>query len=412
MTCEIQTPSIPFHRIFYLGAHLRQVLINMGHLSSAYLQCQSCGERFPISIPVWRCHCCGLLDVKGTTIFPRDRLKQRPMNLWRYREALALPEGEPHISLGEVMTPLLKARFRDWDVSLKLEYMLPTGSYKDRGIAVCMNHLSRLSVRRITEDSSGNAGASTAAYAAAAGIRADVYVPDGTSPSKVNQIRIYGAQCQQIPGTRLESAQEAQRPREGTRYIGHSWNPLFACGIKSVAYEIAEQSDWKCPDWIVTPVGGGSLVMGLIDGFNELLAAGYVQRLPRILAVQSVACAPIYQAWCSNESKIRGVTPTQTCAEGIALPDPPRGTQVLQALLRHNAAVLAVDDEELLSCWRDMARIGIAMEPTSAVAVAGAWLARGSRCLIDSKDAVVILVTGHGLKTKPILMSHCQNTAS
>jgi threonine synthase len=307
--------------------------------------------------------------------------------------------------LGEVMTPLLKSRFRGWDVSFKLEYVLPTGSYKDRGIAVCMNHLSGSGVHTVAEDSSGNAGASTAAYAAAAGMGADVYVPDGTSPAKVGQIRVYGAQCHRIPGTRTESSREAQRARDGVHYIGHSWNPWFACGIKSVAYEIAEQSDWCPPDWIVTPAGGGSLVLGLIDGFEDLLAAGYVQRLPKILAVQSAACAPIYQAWVRNDSEVNGVKPHQTYAEGVALPNPTRGTQVLQAMRRYNGTMLAVEDAELLSCWRDLAQTGIFVEPTSAVAVAGAWVAREDRGLIRPEERVVILITGHGLKTTPTLMN-------
>ena len=339
-------------------------------------------------------------------MFPKEQLAQRPMNFWRYREALALLEIAPPTSLGEVMTPLLNVRFRNWNVCLKLEYVLPTGSYKDRGIAVCLNHLSGLGVRTVSEDSSGNAGASTAAYASAAGIHANIYVPENTSPAKIGQIGIYGAQCHLVPGTRTESAREARREREGVHYIGHSWNPFFACGIRSVAYEIAEQSDWCPPDWIVTPAGGGSLVMGLVDGFTELLAAGYIDKLPRILAVQSAACAPIYQAWWRNDAAVTGVEPQQTYAEGVALPNPPRGTQVLQAIRRINGVMLAVNDAELLSCWRDMARSGLFMEPTSAIAVAGAWQATGSRGLIDPEQRVVILITGHGLKTKPTLMDH------
>lgn len=376
----------------------------MSKLPSPYLGCQSCGKKFPLDAPAWRCSCGGVIDVKGTAIFPKEELAQRPMNFWRYRESLALPDNAPHVSLGEMMTPLLNTRFRDWDITCKLEYLLPTGSYKDRGIAVCLNHLADWGIQAIAEDSSGNAGASTAAYAAAAGIHADIYVPDYTSPAKVNQISIYGAQCHLIPGTRTNCAQEAQKSREGVYYIGHSWNPLFACGIKSVAYEIAEQSDWNPPDWIVTPAGGGSLVMGLIDGFTELLAAGYIQRLPKLLVVQSAACAPIYQAWSQNEPEVTGVELKQTYAEGVALPNPARGNQVLQTIRRYNGTILAVNDTDVLSCWRDMAQKGIFMEPTSAVAVAGAWKAKAEHGLIDAGESIIILVTGHGLKTKSNLL--------
>ncbi len=376
----------------------------MSALSAPFLRCWSCNESYPLDTAIWKCRCGGVLDVAGAAIFPKDQLAHRPMSFWRYREGLALPDSSPGVSLGEVMTPLLDARFRGWDVSLKLEYVLPTGSYKDRGVAVCLDVLARSGVSSVAEDSSGNAGASTAAYAAVAGIRADIYIPEGASPAKVNQIRIYGARCHLVPGTRTESAREAQAVRDGCRYIGHSWSPLFACGIKSLAYEIAEQRNWCAPDWIVTPAGGGSLVMGLIDGFADLLAAGYISRLPRILAVQSAACAPIHQAWHRGDAEIAGVPVAQTVAEGVALPHPPRGNQVLHALRRSNGTMLAVDDDELLSSWQDMARTGIFMEPTSAVAVAGAWLARSEMNMIEPDASVIIVVTGHGLKTKPTLL--------
>ncbi|OQM76826.1 hypothetical protein BFN67_12620 [Pseudaminobacter manganicus] len=369
------------------------------------LKCHSCGSEFPQYSPIWRCPCGGVLDVRGASIFPRDQLARRPMNFWRYRESLALPEDEPRISLGETITSLLRVRFRDWDVSMKLDHTLPTGSYKDRGVAVCLNHLYKMGFQIVSEDSSGNAGASTAAYAAAAGMHANIFVPETTSPAKINQIKIYGAECHLVSGTRTEAAKEAQIERQATQYIGHSWNPFFACGIKSIAYEIAEQCDWCPPDWIVTPVGGGSLVMGLIDGFGDLLDAGYIQNIPKIVAVQSAACAPIYQAWSRHEPKVTSVELQQTYAEGVALPNPPRGTQVLEAIRRTDNVMLSVDDADLISCWRDMARIGIFMEPTSALTVAGAYLARTGREIIAEKDKTVIIVTGHGLKTKSTLVN-------
>jgi threonine synthase len=337
-------------------------------------------------------------------MFPREELTSRPQSFWRYREALGLPDDMPLISLGEVMTPLTKICFRGWNIEIKLESLLPTGSYKDRGVAVCLSQLLALGIRHVAEDSSGNAGASTAAYAAAAGIRADIYVPASASPVKIDQARIYGARCQLVEGTRTESAAEAQRPRASVCYVGHSWHPLFACGIKSLAYEIAEQGGWSLPDWVVVPAGGGSLVLGLIDGFNELLAARYIERLPRILVVQSAACAPIYHAWIRGDGKISVVEVGPTVAEGVALPKPARGDQLLRAIYDYRATMVAVDDEQILSCWRDMARSGIFIEPTSAVAVAGGWLAR-ERGLLDPGANVSIVITGHGLKTSAKLLA-------
>jgi threonine synthase len=337
-------------------------------------------------------------------MFPREQLKRRPKNFWRYSEALGLPDDMSLISLGEVMTPIIKICFRGWNIEVKLESLLPTGSYKDRGVAVCINQLSALGVSHIVEDSSGNAGAATAAYAAAARIRADIYVPTRASPAKVNQIRIYGGQCQLVEGTRTESAAEAQRRRADACYVGHSWHPFFACGIKSLAYEMAEQRDWCLPDWVVVPAGGGSLVLGLIDGFNELLAAKYIKRAPKILVVQSAACAPIFQAWVRGDGQISDVEARPTLAEGIALLKPARGDQVLRAIYDYQAMMIAVEEEQMLSCWKEMASIGIFIEPTSAAAVAGGWLAR-ERGLFGTEESVLIVITGHGLKTPAKLLA-------
>jgi threonine synthase len=296
------------------------------------------------------------------------------------------------------------------DVQFKLEYLLPSGSYKDRGVAVCINQLLSYGITAVSEDSSGNAGASTAAYAAAASMRADIFVPEMTSPAKINQVRVYGAHCQLVPDDRTASAAEAQKPRAGSLYIGHSWSPFFACGIKSVAYEIAEQSNWTPPDWIVTPAGGGSLVMGLIDGFKDLHSARYIDKLPHLLVVQPESCAPIYKAWAGGQSKVQAIEPQRTMAEGAALPDPCRGTQVLGAIRAYGASVMAVNETELSSCWRDLAKTGIYVEPTSALAVAGAWMAKERDGLINEGDSTVILLTGHGLKTNPVYLQQEHNT--
>lgn len=374
-------------------------------ISQAFLQCNSCRKKYELGAPIWRCSCGGLLDVNGTRIFPKESLADRPQNFWRYREALALSANAPEVSLGEVTTPVVSVDFRGWKINCKLEYLLPTGSYKDRGIAVCMNQLNKDGVQAVAEDSSGNAGASVSAYAAAAGIHADIFVPETTSSAKVEQIGIYGAQCHLVPGTRTDCAREAQNPRVNSYYVGHSWNPLFACGIKSVAYEIAEQTGWDPPDWIVAPVGGGSLVLGMVRGFAEILEAGYITKIPKLLAVQAEACAPIYEAWKQKKKEVESIKPYTTCAEGVALPAPARGVQVLKALYNCGGNISAVNEESILSAWRDMAKKGIFMEPTSAVAVAGAWKAREAR-IIRKNESVLILITGHGLKTKPLLMNN------
>ena len=331
-------------------------------------------------------------------MFPRVELDQRPPNFWRYREALGLTAESPLVSLGEVMTPLLPIKFRTRHLTLKMEQFLPTGSYKDRGLAVCMTHMRAQGVKVVREDSSGNAGASTAAYSAMAAIQAEIYVPSHASTSKINQIRMYGARCHLVPGARANSTTEGQTAGEG-RYVGHSWNPFFACGVKSVAFEIAEQTNWEPPDWVVTPVGGGGLVMGMLDGFDELLKAGYIRVAPRILGVQSAACAPIYEAWSRGEITVSKVTAEDTLAEGIALTEPCRGAQILDGLRKHNGIMNKVEEKDILRTWKEMASHGLFVEPTSAVGVCGAWQALQAGT-IKEHESVVVIVTGHGLKTK------------
>lgn len=147
-------------------------------------------------------------------------------------------------------------------------------------------------------------------------------------------------------------------------------------------------------------------MLGLIDGFAELLSGGYISKLPHILVVQSAACAPIYAAWFKGDEHVLGIDVTQqqkTYAEGVALPNPARGNQVLQAIRHCDGKMIAVDDSELLASWRDMARKGISMEPTSAVGVAGAWMAK-EKNWIRQEESILILVTGHGRKTSPTLL--------
>ena len=368
-----------------------------------HLECYVCSAHYALDDDRWKCSCGGALDVRGTPMFTQASLANRPPNFWRYREALGLPTDMAAVSLGEVMTPLLPITFREYKFTLKLEQYLPSGSYKDRGVAVCVTQMAAQEVNAVHEDSSGNAGASTAAYAARGGMRAEIYVPASASTSKINQIRMYGAKCRLVPGPRQQSTIEAQKPNEKSRYIGHSWSPFFACGVKSVAYEIAEQTNWDPPDWVVTPAGGGGLVLGMVDGFGDLLEAGYIKKIPKILAVQSALCAPIYDAWSNGATSVTRVSPQPTVAEGLALSDPSRGDQVLEAIRRNNGRMAKVTEQELMSVWSEMAGLGVFVEPTSAVAGAAAWQAKRDGT-IGEDESVLVIITGHGLKAKDTIV--------
>src|SRR5205085_8025244 len=190
--------------------------------------------------------------------------------------------------LGEGWTPLENARIGGREFLLKLDYLAPTGSYKDRGSAVMVSQLQRWGVRHVVEDSSGNAGASVAAYAAKAGMTCDIFIPATTSAGKAAQIAMYGATLRRISGSREQTTEAAlaAATNGAAFYASHNWSPHFVAGMKTVAYEVAEQLQWQAPDWIVLPVGGGSLLVGVYLGFRDLVDAGIVPRMPKLLAVQ------------------------------------------------------------------------------------------------------------------------------
>lgn len=251
------------------------------------LVCSNCAASFPADEPRWRCDCGAYLLFETTEMFRRESLPERPPPIWRYREALGLQHRSAAISLGEGMTPLLDRRLGRHEVLLKVDYLCPTGSYKDRGSSVMISKLKEWGISQIIEDSSGNAGASIAAYAAVAGIRSDIYIPAGTSAGKAAQIAMYGAHLVKVPGTREDTARAAWEAASRCFYASHNWSPYFLAGMKTAAYEIAEQMLWQVPEWVVAPAGGGSLVAGLYLGFADLLRAGMTDHIPRLVAVQS-----------------------------------------------------------------------------------------------------------------------------
>ncbi len=259
-----------------------------------------------------------------------------------------------------------------------------------------INVLRELGVKRVVEDSSGNAGASLAAYAARAGIEAEVYVPAYTSPNKLAQIAVYGARLVKVEGPRERAAQAAQKAAaQGAYYASHYYNPFTLEGLKTIAYEIWEQLDWRAPDNLVLPVGQGTLLLGAHHGFKHLLAADLIEKPPRLFAVQAEPCAPLYEAYQRGLDDAFPVEKNETVAGGISIAQPVRGRQILAAVRQTGGAVLAVDDEETLRSRDELARRGLYVEPTSAVAIAALLRLRG---LIGPEETTVVPLTGSGLK--------------
>lgn len=341
----------------------------------------------------WRCEACGgPLDFESLPPFDVDAIDAGEFSLWRYGAMLPV---EPQISLGEGLTPLIAASVDDFAFRAKLDYLNPTGSYKDRGTVTLINHLLAHKVRKVVEDSSGNAGASVAAYSSAAGLHARIYVPDTGSAAKQALIEAFGGALMRIPGPQHEKTLACQRAAETTPYASHAWSPYFVLGQMTAAWEIWEQMGGRAPDAIVTPVGHGGLFLGIARGFRALLEADLIEALPRMIAVQAAACDPIVRAVESDSATPADVSPGATIADGIIVEIPVRGREVLDVIRQTNGTALRVEDAAIQDAQARLARRGLIVEPTSATTIA----ARDAlRAQLGADADVVIVFTGNGLK--------------
>lgn len=359
--------------------------------------CSACPARYPADATIWRCACGSHIEwMPGHRVrWTRADIDRADASLWRYEAALPLPRSRRRAFLGEGWTPLIPAR--EPGLLLKLDFLCPTGSFKDRGSTILMNHLAALGIRAVLEDSSGNAGASIAAYGAAAGIACEVYVPASASGAKLAQIAAYGARVVPVTGSRRDVTDAALRRADELFYASHNWHPLFLEGTKTLGFELWEQLGFTAPDAVVTPVGAGSTLLGCWRAFNELAEIEPGTRLPRLYAAQAAACAPLVAALATGEETPSGVEPGPTRAEGIKIGRPLRGRELLAALRRSGGGARAVSEEEIAVAQDRLGRQGIFVEPTGAVAYAAALALRGDGTLRPGERVAVIL-TGSGLK--------------
>jgi len=324
-------------------------------------------------------------------------IKQDRHSMWRYDAAFPLKSEDLSVTFHEGMTPLAPYCDPEIDLRIKMDYLMPTGSFKDRGTVMIVNQLIRNHAETVTEDSSGNAGASVALYCAAAQIPCEIYVPATTSPGKILQIQASGATLYRIEGTREDVALAAQRNTEG--YAGHNWHPFYLQGMKSIGYELWEQNGFRAPENIVAVTGNGGQVLGMYLAFEELLAGGEIDRIPRIFAVQADNCNPIYRAFSGMEP-LKAVRPT--LAEGIALQHPCKIDMVTGRLKQHGGGMVSVSEEEIKTAILDLTRHGFYMEPTSAAAYAGLTRLYADGTLKPS-DEVVMMASGSGMKAGHVI---------
>lgn len=357
----------------------------------------SSGERYPVTTPMWRAPSGGYLNLTPGPGLRRSEIDTRIRSVWRYAKAIRLP-SENRVSLGEGWTPTVPIRWDGVDIEAKLEFMMPTGSFKDRGMTVMVSYLKQCGLKRVLEDSSGNAGASLAAYAAAAGIEARILVPETASYPKIVQIAAVGADAVTIPGSRQDVADAALAMSSGIFYASHNRQAFFAEGTKTLAYEIWEQSGFEAPDHIVVPLGYGANVLGCDLGFRELIASGEIARMPRIHGVQAANCAPYFAAYAAGADCLVPTKIEPTVAEGIASSQPTRVIEVLDAVRKSKGSIVAVPEVEITAALAALARQGLYVEPTSACAAAGLsqLIASGA---VGRGERTVLVLTGSGLKS-------------
>ena len=360
------------------------------------LRCGSCRE--PAQRPLdWRCGACGSpLELE---LPPADRATFADTAIDGLRRYGGwLPASDP-VVLGEPRTALVELSSKAGTVRAKLEGGLPTGSFKDRGTAVTVSWLRGHGANEIVVDSSGNAGASFAAYAARAGIRLRLFVPADASPAKLLQARAHGAVVVTVPGPRSAAGEAARGALDGAgpdvAYASHLWQPAFLAGTATFAYEVFEQLGGTVPATVIAPLGGGTLLLGVHLGFRRMREAGMIDRLPRLVGVQSTACAPLARAFRAGDADAVAVAPGPTIAEGIRIDRPPRSRQILAAIRETGGEILEVSDDEIRSASRALLGQGVFVEPTSAAAYAGVARSVGGD---DPGGAVVVGLTGHGLK--------------
>jgi threonine synthase len=358
------------------------------------IRCTNCHSPYPDRGVPFRCpKCGGLFDYAVISPFDPNQIDASQPGIWRYRSTFGLPKDAPTVTLGEGQTPLVWAEVHRRRVAFKLEFLNPSGSFKDRGSALLVSFLASRKVKTAVEDSSGNAGASFAAYAARAGIRARVFVPESAAGPKRFQIEAYGAEVLPVPGPRSNAAQAVvQAAQKGAAYASHAYLPFNLPGYATVAYEIFNQLG-QTPGTIVLPTGQGGLLLGANRGFAELKRAGLIQQAPRMVGVQARSCAPLWAVSSYGPNSLSWVSEAPTLAEGVRVLHPLRGDAVLNAVEASKGFFLAIEEQDILPGRNQLARRGFYVEPTSALV----WAAL-DQAMDRLVDPVFVLLTGSGLK--------------
>jgi threonine synthase len=375
------------------------------------MECSVCGQQRPAGIVQTLCECGGPLLVrydlaKAKVDWKRDSLAHAPSNMWRYAPLLPVQEQKHIVTLGEGMTPLLRAdrlggRAAASDLWVKDEGVNPTGSFKARGMACAVSMCVELGLAKLAVASAGNAGSALAAYAAASGIEAHIFVPRDVPRSNYIEYRAYGAQVNLIDGLISDCGRiiAERKQAEGWFDISGLKEPYRIEGKKTMGYEIAEQFGWKLPDAILYPTGGGVGLIGMWKAFDELESLGWISsHRPKMIAVQAAGCQPVVRAFDEGKSKTEYWNDAHTAAAGLRVPKPLGDALTLSAVRASGGTAIAVTDEELLDGSVELAETtGVFAAPEGGACLAGLkkLLANG---FLKRDQQIVLYNTGTGLK--------------
>ena len=376
-----------------------------------HLECTACGLRHDWSRLQNLCTACSkplfavydLAAVGKLDCFKQSSLREREKSLWRYRELLPLPQDAEPISLGEGGTPLLRAKAFSDDVDLwiKDESLNPTQSFKARGMSVAISMAKFLGAKKVAVPSAGNAGGALAAYAARAGLEAHIFMPRDTPPANITECRELAAHVTLIDGLITDCGAEIARRKEKEGWFDLSTlkEPYRIEGKKTLGYEIAEQLDWRSPDVILYPTGGGTGLIGMWKAFDEMEKLGWIDnKRPRMFSVQASGCAPIVRAFDAGEKFAAEFPNAHTVASGLRVPKAIGDFLMLNILRESKGGAIAVDDDEMIRTVREVgSQEGLFVAPEGAACFAALKKLRASG-KIDIGDRVVIFNTGSGIK--------------
>ncbi len=351
----------------------------------------------------YKCPSCGQpLNLELTKKFNPKLIQTNNYSAWRYAETFPYVKQTDTVTLGEGWTPLVKFKNNTY---FKLENLNPTGSFKDRGSTTLVSAVHKLIKKKhgtIAEDSSGNAGASIAAYTARSNLKAEIYVPENVSGPKFLQTRFYGAKIIKVSGSRNKVAETAQKPDRSKFYIGHILHPIFRDGIRTLAYEITEQFEWQPPENIFIPVSAGTLLLGILSGFKHLVESNVIKKVPRVIACQTEQVSPLYHHFKNLPYK----PPEQitSIADALVSTNPLLLSIMTQQLKNAQGDAITVKENEILQAFIELARKGFFVEPSSAVAYA-AYKKQKDK-LMQQNGKTVVVLTGTGLKTPNTVTQH------